>query len=223
MAAQLRTISAIEVLTRRGVQVLLAKVLIEALLRQPSHPVDVHVPTLGGQKEFASEVVEKFADSDARQSRHEAVSSQLHENIHQEGAASISRDQILERLVRENQDQHQRELDNHESQLGEIADYLKEERRIGKARDRELRELKDMMQSLLGQVKGKGKQSDPTPEGPSAAGGGGGNRNPPPTAAAPGAPDDDDDDDDGDDRGRKGRRDERPASKGRRDERPAQE
>jgi hypothetical protein len=56
MAAQLRTISAIEVLTRRGVQVLLAKVLIEALLRQPSHPVDVHVPTLGGQKEFASEM-----------------------------------------------------------------------------------------------------------------------------------------------------------------------
>jgi len=46
---------------------------------------------------------------------------------------------------------------------------------------------------------------------------------PPPTAAAPRAPDDNDDDDDGDNRGRKGRRDKRPASKGRRDKRPAQE
>ena len=75
-----------------------------------------------------------------------------------------------------------------------------------------------MLEVLLRREKGKGKQSDPTPERSMAAGGegGGGNRPPPPQQAAPGAPgggdcDDDDDDEEGP---RKGRRDERPARKG---------
>src|ERR1700730_1566882 len=54
--SDVRTISAIEVLTRRGVQIPLAKVLIETLLRQPSHPVDVHVPKLEGSTELAGEM-----------------------------------------------------------------------------------------------------------------------------------------------------------------------
>ena len=54
--SDLRTISAIETLVRRGVQIPLAKVSIEALVRDPSHPVSVHLPRLEGEKEFANEM-----------------------------------------------------------------------------------------------------------------------------------------------------------------------
>ena len=78
--------------------------------------------------------------------------------------------------------------------------------------------MKGMLELLLRREKGKGKQSDPTPERSMAAGreGGGGNRPPPPQQAAPGAPGGgDSDDDDNDEEGpKKGRRDERPARKG---------
>jgi len=67
----------------------------------------------------------------------------------------------------------------------------------------------------MGQVKGKGKVSDPTPAG---LGAGGGNPPPPPrrnAAGAPGGGGDPDDNGEGSawkpDKGRKGRRDERPA------------
>jgi hypothetical protein len=62
----------------------------------------------------------------------------------------------------------------------------------------------------MGQVKGKGKQSEPTPE-TTAAGNGGGGKKPPQNTAAAGAPGGGDDDGDDDDAAGKGRRDERPA------------
>jgi len=77
--------------------------------------------------------------------------------------------------------------------------------------------LKALVEQLLGQVKGKGKVSDPTPE---ASGAGGGRPPPPPRHGAAGAPDgggggDPDDDGEGSgrkpDEGWKGRREERPA------------
>jgi hypothetical protein len=52
----LRTISAIEALVRRGVRVPLAKAVIEDLVNQPSQPVSVHVPKVEGRQEFASEM-----------------------------------------------------------------------------------------------------------------------------------------------------------------------
>ena len=74
--------------------------------------------------------------------------------------------------------------------------------------DRQLTEMKGILESLLRQVKGKGKQSDPTPERSIAAGGegGGGNRPPPPQQGAPEAPGGEDSDDEGEGP-RKGRRD----------------
>ena len=77
--------------------------------------------------------------------------------------------------------------------------------------------LKALGEELLGQVKGKGKVSDPTPE---ASGAGGGRPAPPPrhgAAGAPGGGTGGDRDDEGEgsgrkpDEGRKGRRDARPA------------
>ena len=74
-----------------------------------------------------------------------------------------------------------------------------------------------MPESLLSQVKGKGKQSDRTPERSMSTGGGNvGNRPPPPQQAAPGAPVGGDSDDNGDDKEglKKGRWDDGPARKG---------
>ena len=83
----------------------------------------------------------------------------------------------------------------------------------------------EQVTSLNSQVKGKGEQSDATPE-PSAAGGvgGGGNGDPPKTFGA-GAPEgsdngDDDDEDDEDDDRRKGMNDKTSADKGRWNKRP---
>jgi len=83
------------------------------------------------------------------------------------------------------------------------------------ARDGEIAELKEIVQSLMGQVKGKGEVSDSTPE----ASGAGGGRPPPPrhgAAGAPGGGGGGDRDHDGKgsgrkpDEGRKGRRAVRP-------------
>jgi len=82
------------------------------------------------------------------------------------------------------------------------------------AQDREIWVLKTLVEQLMGQVKGKGKVSDPTPE----ASGAGGGRTPPPrdgAAEATGGGEDPDNEGEGSGRkpaeSRKGRRDERPA------------
>jgi len=82
--------------------------------------------------------------------------------------------------------------------------------------------LKALVEQLLGQVKGKGKVSDPTPE---ASGAGGGRPRPPPrhgAAGAPGGGGGGDPDDEGDGsgtkpdetrKGRRGARDPHPSQK----------
>jgi len=84
------------------------------------------------------------------------------------------------------------------------------------ARDSEISELKAMVQTLMGQVKGNGKVSDPTPEASRAGGG----KPPPPrrgAAGAPGGGGGGDPDDEGEGSGQRpdesmnGRRDARPA------------
>jgi len=62
---------------------------------------------------------------------------------------------------------------------------LVEDQEAQQARDGEITELKAIVQTLMGQVKGKGKVSDPTPE---ASGAGGGNPPPRPRRRAAGAP-----------------------------------
>lgn len=57
--SDLRTISAIQSLARRGVDLALAKASIEALVgstERPANPVGVYIPRFDGQKEFAAEM-----------------------------------------------------------------------------------------------------------------------------------------------------------------------
>jgi len=168
------------------------------------------------QETFASTVAERLGETDDRQARHEAVTSQLHETVQGTEAQSIHRDLLLDQEIVRLNAQHKRELENHAISLNIMKQEMIESQLAEQARDGEISELKAMVQTLMGQVKGKGKVSDPTPE----ASGAGGGRPPPPrhgAAGAAGSGGGGDPDDDGEESGRKP--DER--RKGRLDERPA--
>jgi len=168
------------------------------------------------QESFASTVAERLGETDDRQARHEAVTSQLHETVQGTEAQSIHRDLLLDQEIVRLNEQHKRELENHEISLNLMKQEMLEHQLAEQARDGEISELKAMVQTLMGQVKGKGKVSDPTPE----ASGAGGGKPPPPrhgAAGAPGGGGGGGPDDEGEgsgrkpDENRKGRRDERPA------------
>ena len=107
-------------------------------------------------------------------------------------------------------------MDHHEQLINVLGTELVNQREAREEGDWQHTEMKEMLESLLREVKGKGKQSDPKPERSIAAvgGDGGGNRPPPTQQGAPGAPGGGDSEDDGEGP-RKGRRDERPARRSR--------
>ena len=129
----------------------------------------------------------------------------------------MHRDLLLDQEIVQINEQHKWELANHEMSINLVRDELPNQQESREAQDSEIAVLKALVEQLMGQVKGKGKVSDPTPE---ASGGGGGRPPPPPrhwAAGDPGGGGGGDPDDDGEGSGRKpeerrkGRRDERPA------------
>ena len=158
------------------------------------------------QQHVIAQIEAKFASSDDKQNRTgEAIESE-------EGASWRCDRELAQEIVGS-----KGQLDNHKRLINVLGTELVNQRVAWEESDRQLAEMKTMLESLLNQVKGKGKESDPTPEKSMAAGGGnGGNRPPPLQQAAPGAPGGGDSDDVGDDEegSKKGRRDERPARKG---------
>jgi len=152
--------------------------------------MDEQVPILdqesrNAQESFASTGAERLGETNDRQARHEAVTSQLHETVQGTEAESIHRDQLLDQEIVRLNEQHKRELENNEICLNLIKQEMLEHQLAEQVRDSEISELKAMVQTLRGQVNGKGKVSDPTPE----ASGGGGGRAPPPRRGAGGVPD----------------------------------
>ena len=159
------------------------------------------------QQHVIAQIEAKFGSSNDRQKRTE-------EDIETEGADSWNRDKDLAQEIVGSKHQ----LDHHERLINVLGTELVNQREAREESDRQLTEMKGMLEVLLRRDKGKGKQSDPTPERSMARGGegGGGNRPPPPQQAAPGAPSGGDSgDDDDDEKGPgKGRRDERPVRRG---------
>jgi len=127
------------------------------------------------QQSFASTVAERLGETDDRQARPEPVTSQLHETVQGTEAQSIHVDLRLNQELVWLNEQHKRELENHDISLNLIKKEMFEHQLAEQAGDSEISEQKAMVQALMGQVKGKGKVSDLTPE-PSGAGG----RRPPP-------------------------------------------
>jgi len=169
------------------------------------------------QESFATQVAEPLGETDKRQTRHEAVTSHLHEAVQGTGEQSMHRDLLLDQEIGRINEQHKREMENHEMSINLIRHELQRQHESQEAHDGEIAVLKALVEQLLGQAKGKGKVSDPTPE---ASGVGGGRPPPPPrhgAAGAPGGGGGGDPYDDGEgsgwkpDKRRKGRRDERRA------------
>jgi len=133
------------------------------------------------------------------------------------GQQSRHRDLLLDQEIVRINEQHKPELENHEMSINLLRNELQPQDESREAQDGEIAVLKALVEQLLGQVKGKGKLADPTPE---ASGAGGGKLPPPPRQGAKGAPSgggggDPDDGGGGSgrkpDESRKGRRDERRA------------
>jgi len=167
------------------------------------------------QDSFATPVAERFGQTDERQTRHVAITSQLHDVVHGTGEQSMHRDLLLDQEIARINEQHKRELENHQISINLMKDELSQNQESRHAQDGEIAVLKAPVEQLMGQVKGKGKTSDPTPE---ALGAGGRNPRPHLGGEAAGAPPSGGDPDDEGapfgrkpDESRKGRRDERPA------------
>jgi len=110
--------------------------------------------------------------------------------------------------------QHKRELENDEISINLMKYELIHYEDDQDASDGEMAKLKSMVETPMGEVKGKGKVSNPTPE----ASGAGRGRPPPPRHGAVGAPGGGGDPDDEDERGKRKPDD---GTKGRRDKIPA--
>jgi len=138
------------------------------------------------QESFATHVAERLGETDERQARHEAVTSQLHVAVQGTGEQSMHQDLLLDQEIAGINKQHKRELENHETSINLMKDELKLNQESRQAQDGEIAVLKALVEQLKGQVKGKGKVSDPTPDAPAA--GGGRPPPPPPRHGAAGAP-----------------------------------
>lgn len=166
----------------------------------------IQLETVSEMLQMAFEQVTERLDDQV--ARHQATSSQLHQTIQAEGSAAMARDEEIAREVLDQRAQNHQALLEHRQAIKEVIEELrasKEERRQQEGR---IAELSELVISLKAQVKGKGKQSDPTPELSVMVveGGDGGNRPPPPQQGAPGAPGGGDSEDEGEGSG-KGRRD----------------
>jgi len=137
------------------------------------------------QESFATHVAEQLGESDERQTRHEAVTSHLHEAVQGTGGQFMHRDLLLDQDMVRISEQHKRELPNDEISINLVRDELRHHQESREAQDGEIAVLKALVEQLMGQEKGKGKVSDPTRE---ASGAGGGRPPPPPRHRAVGAP-----------------------------------
>ena len=136
----------------------------------------------------------------------------------------MHRDILLNPEIVRINEQHKRELENHEMSINLARNELQRQQESREAQDGEIAVLKARVDQLMGQVQGKGKVSDPTPE----ASGAGARRPPPPprhgVTGAPGGGGGGDPDDEGEGSGRKPdenrscRRDERSAPQPEEDE-----
>jgi len=95
---------------------------------------------------------------------HEAVRSQLHLTVEGTEAQSIPQDLLLDQEIVRINKQHRRELENHEISLNLVKLEMLAHQEAQQARYGEISALKPMVQTLMGQVKGKGIASDQTPD-----------------------------------------------------------
>jgi len=151
-------------------------------------PIDEQVQLLDLESEkveesFAPQVAERLDETDEQQARDEAVTAQLHEAVQGTDQQFMHRDLLLDQEIVRINEQHRGELENHEASINLMRNELRQHQESRQAHDGEISVIKALVERLLGQVKGKRKVSDPTPE----ASGEGGGRPPPPRRGPAGA------------------------------------
>ena len=171
--------------------------------------VQVEAATKGLQ-DVLKRVGGRMDGQDSRLTRHEQVTSHLHQTIQAEGAAAMGRDEQSGQELLDTKAQHQVELQNHERILNAMMAELEANKEARERQESHIPELTTAVTSLMSQV--KGERPNPTPEQSAGATGGGGGGRPPPTmhGEAGGTPDPGDSEGGGSDDERRGRRDERP-------------
>ena len=76
------------------------------------------------QESFATQVAERLGETDERQTRHEAVTSHLHEAVQGTSEQPMHRDLLLDREIVRINEQHKREIENHEISINLVPDEL---------------------------------------------------------------------------------------------------
>jgi len=177
--------------------------------------VQVEAATKGLQ-DAPKRVAGRMDGQDSRQTRHEQVTSGLHQTIQAEGAAAMGKDEQLGQVLLDTKAQHQRELQNYERILNAMMAELEANKEARETQGSHIAELTTAVPSLMSHV--KGKRSNPTPEQSAGATGAGAGGRPPPSmhGAAGGTPDPGDSEGGGSDDERRGRRDERPDKRNKR-------
>jgi len=87
------------------------------------------------QESFTTQVAERPGETDERQTRHEAVTSHLHEAGQGTGEQSIHRDLLLDQEIVRINEQHKRELENHEMSINLVRDELQRQQESREAQD----------------------------------------------------------------------------------------
>jgi len=122
------------------------------------------------KKASQAQVAGRLGETDDRQARHEAVTSWLYETVQAAKAQSMHLDLMVDQEIFQLNEQHKREREKHEIDLVLMRAELRHQKEAQKRRDGDISELKPMVATLMWQVKGKGKVSDPTPEASRAEG-----------------------------------------------------
>ena len=90
------------------------------------------------QESLATQVVERLGETDERQTRHEAVTSHLHEAVQGTGEQSLHRDLLLDQGIVRINEQHKRELENHKMSINLVRDELQRQQESREAQDGEI-------------------------------------------------------------------------------------
>jgi len=162
-----------------------------------------------GMQDALNRVGGRMEGQDSRQTRHEQVTSHLHQTIQAEGAAAMGKDEQLGQELLDTKAQLQLEQKNHERILNAMMAELEAIKETRERQESHIAELTTVVTSLVSQV--KGKRSNPSPEQSAGATGGEGGGRPPATmdGAAGGTPDPGDSEGGGSDEERRRGRDER--------------
>jgi len=102
------------------------------------------------EESCGTQVAERLGETDEGQTRHEAVTSHLHEAVQGTGEPSMHLDLLLDQEMVRINEQHKWELSNHERTIHLVRDELRQHQESREAQDGEIPVLKALVEQLMG-------------------------------------------------------------------------